>query len=161
MCTYIPRLGSPSPIPQSHPSRIPLSTKLSSHATQQLPVAIYLFHTWQCMSVLFSSFVPPTPSPLCPQVSLHLDLYSCPENMFIRTIFLDSIYIYMLIYDICFPNSDFFHSVTDSGFIHITKNGPIAFLLWIIFHCIYVPQPHYPLPCGWAFRLLPCPHYCK
>ena len=40
-----------------------------------------------CMSVLLSQFIPPSPSPLCPYIqSLHLCLYSCPENRFIRTV---------------------------------------------------------------------------
>ena len=50
-----PRLGSPSPVPQSHPSRMPPSAELSSHAAQQLPVASICFtHGSACKSVLSS-----------------------------------------------------------------------------------------------------------
>ena len=54
-----------------------------------------------CVSVLLS---------VRPTLSLPY-LYSCPANRFICTIFLDSIYIYVLIYDICFSLSDLLHSV--------------------------------------------------
>ena len=33
-------------------------------------------------------------------------------------------------------------------------------LNWI-FHCVYVPQLHYPFFCRWTSRLLPWPGYCK
>ena len=43
-------------------------------------------------AVLFSAFVPPCPSPLCPYIyPLRLCLSSCPPNRFISSIFLDSI----------------------------------------------------------------------
>ena len=32
---------------------------------------------------------------------------------------------------------------------------------WVIFHGVYVAQLPYPFVCWWAFRLLPCPGYCK
>ena len=55
-------------------------------------------------SVLLSQFIPPLLSLLCPQVCpLCLCLYSCPENWFISTIFIDSIYMQ---YHICFSFSD-------------------------------------------------------
>ena len=28
---------------------------------------------------------------------------------------------------------------------------------WVIFHCVYVPQLHYPFICWWTSRFLPCP----
>ena len=61
---------------------------------------------------LSSSHLPITP--LHAQVtSVRLHLYFCPTNRFISTIFPDSIYIYIytLIYNVCFSLSDFLHSV--------------------------------------------------
>ena len=37
----------------------------------------------------------------------------------------------------------------------------VPFYSWVIFHCMYVPQPLYPFICQWTSRLLPCPSYCK
>ena len=46
----------------------------------------------QCYFLNLSHLLLPT---LCPQVlSLHLHLYSCPENRLMGTIFLDSIYMH-------------------------------------------------------------------
>ena len=71
-----------------------------------LPMVIYMF---QCYSL--NSFYPLLPL-LCPEVcSLCLCLYSCPANTFISTIFLDSLSLYTLIYNIFFPLSDLLHSV--------------------------------------------------
>ena len=47
---------------------------------------------------------------LCPN-SLWLCFYSCPSSRFISTIFLESIYICVLMYDIWFSLSDLLHSV--------------------------------------------------
>ena len=37
----------------------------------------------------------------------------------------------------------------------------ILFNRWVIFHCVYVSQIHYPFVCQRTSRLLPCPCYCK
>ena len=37
----------------------------------------------------------------------------------------------------------------------------VPFYGWLIFHCVYVPQLHYPFVCQWTSRLLPCSSYCK
>ena len=47
---------------------------------------------------------------------------------------------------------------------HVAENGIIhsflfTFYGWVIFHCVYVPQPSYPFVCWWTSRLLPCPGY--
>ena len=36
-----------------------------------------------------------------------------------------------------------------------------SFYGWVILHCIYVPHLLHTFLCWWAFRLLPCPGYCK
>ena len=44
--------------------------------------------------MLLSQFIPSSPSPAVSQIcSLCIRLYSCPANMFISTIFLDSIHM--------------------------------------------------------------------
>ena len=35
------------------------------------------------------------------------------------------------------------------------------FFLWLIFHCVFIPELLYPFICGQTSRLLPCPSYCK
>ena len=35
------------------------------------------------------------------------------------------------------------------------------FNIWVIFHCVYVPQLSYPFICWWTSRLLPFPSYCN
>ena len=79
----------PNPPSPPHLSRSSHSAELSSWAVQQLPTG-YVFYTWQCMHGLTCLSVYSTLSfpPPCPQhLSLHLCLYSCPENMSIYTIF--------------------------------------------------------------------------
>ena len=88
-------LGPPSQPPLCHPSRSSQSSELSSLSYIAASHSC-LFHTWQCIySVLLSHFIPSSSlSTPCPSVhSLHLQLYSCPTNRFICTIFLDSIYM--------------------------------------------------------------------
>ena len=55
---------------------------------------------------LISQFIPPSSFPLCSQVySLHLHLYSCPENGFIYTVFLNSTYMNYTIFVFLFLTS--------------------------------------------------------
>ena len=97
----------------SYPSRLSESTRLSylcypttSHQLSILSVVMYMF---QCYSLNSSHpLLPPLYSQVC---SLSLHLYSCPANRFISTIFLDSIYICVLIHSICFSLSKLLHSV--------------------------------------------------
>ena len=65
------------------------------------------------VSMLLSLFVPPFPSPLCPQVcSLCLCSHYCSANRFISTIFLDSIVTmhlcaYLLSYSVMSDSLDY------------------------------------------------------
>ena len=56
----------------------------------QFPLAICLTYNNAYASVLLPQLVPPSPSPLCPQVSCCLRLHCCPADRLISTIFLDS-----------------------------------------------------------------------
>ena len=86
----------------SNPSRLSQSTGLSSlcHSANSywLSISHVVMHTFQW----HSEFIPSFP---CPTVSTSLfsclDLYSCPADRFIRTIFLDSIYSIYSIFYIC------------------------------------------------------------
>ena len=75
----------------------------SSLCYSNFPVAICCTYGNVYVSMLLSQFVPPSPSPICPQVC-SLSLYSWPTNRFISMIFLD--FICMLINNICFSLSD-------------------------------------------------------
>ena len=65
MCTYIPFLSIPRPLPAPHPAslvhhRVP---GWAPRVTRHLPTSS-LFHTWRYMYVNATSpFVPPSPSP--------------------------------------------------------------------------------------------------
>ena len=86
-------LESPSkPLPPSHHSRSSQRTGLSSLCHTATPHYLSVLHTvmyiFQCHSLNSSH-------PLLPQVclqvhSLHLHLFSCPEDRFISMLFLDS-----------------------------------------------------------------------
>ena len=82
--------ASSHPTPLGHhraPIGAPCAVTAGSHWLSLLHMLVYLFQA--C-----SQFIPLSPSSLCPCVhSLHLHLYSCPANMFICTIFLDSTYM--------------------------------------------------------------------
>ena len=95
MYVYPLRLEPPSPRPPTP------ALQVIAVLWVELPTSDYL-HVVVCVCLFWS---PTTSHPLfpllCPQVcSLHLHLYSFPANIFISTIFLDSIYV--LIYNICF-----------------------------------------------------------
>ena len=80
--------------PHLIPSRLSQSTWFEHPESQPFPQAIYCTYGNVYVSMLFSQFVPPSPSPACPQIcSLCLHLHCCPANKFTSTIFLDSIYI--------------------------------------------------------------------
>ena len=62
---------------------------------QHFQLAVCFMHGSIYMSVLLSQFIPPSPSPPVSTVhSLCLCLYSCPTNIFISSIFLESIYMH-------------------------------------------------------------------
>ena len=93
------------PFTPSHCSGLSQSPGLSSLSHSKLPLAGCFTQGSVYVSMLLSPFVAhfpyPAASAACQQVcSLGPSLYYCPANRFIITIFLDFIYIYMLIYDI-------------------------------------------------------------
>ena len=153
------------PLSLSHPSRSSQNTRLDSLCHIATAHQLSILHTalcicWGCSRHLAHSLLPT----LCPQVhSLHLCLHSFPKNNFLNTILLDSIYIYILIYDICFSLSDLLQSVQQAlGSSTSLDLIQICSFIWLIlFHCICVPHLPYPFICRWTSRLLPCPGYCK
>ena len=79
----------PAP-PESHPSRSPQSTAL--RPLRFIAASHCLLHSRWCLYVNAPVSVHPPLLPLCPQVhSLCPYLDSCPANIFIGTIFLDSL----------------------------------------------------------------------
>ena len=94
MYTYIPTLLTLCPL--HHPTALGHHRALSccSALYSSFPLAII----WQYIYVNVTLSLCPTlsfPTTPCPQVhSLHFCLYSCPENRFISTIFLDSTYMH-------------------------------------------------------------------
>lgn len=103
--TYIPwPLGPLSHLGPSHPSIVTQMAELSSLCHTDVSSQAIYFTQGSNTSVLLSQFILPSPSPPpCLQVCyLCLHLYSWAANRFIDTTFTDPIYIYMLIYGICF-----------------------------------------------------------
>ena len=123
------------PLPLEPPSSPPPHPSTSSQHRAEppvlygsIPLVIYLTHGCVCISVLLSQLAPPLLPPLCPQArSLHLCLYSCPANRFIYTIFLDSIYIYALIYAILLF-SFWLHSVWQT----LGSSASLSSFSWVI-----------------------------
>ena len=111
--TYVPSLLNLPPTSQPFPPLWVFTEDWFElpESYRRFPLAILwvVMYMFQCYSLNSSH---PLLPPLCPQVcSLCLCLHCYPTNRFISTIFLDSIYIYALIYDICFSLSDLLHSV--------------------------------------------------
>ena len=86
--------------PPSHLPSIPPLSVITEHGGE-LPVLYSHFTLASClthgnvyMCQCYPQLIPPSPSPLGPQVcSLCLSLYFCSANRFLSTIFLDSIYM--------------------------------------------------------------------
>ena len=100
----------------------------------QLNPVGYLFHMWYCKfpcySLLTSHPLPPPPTPApCQVCFLCLFLHCGPENKFICTIFLDSIYMCQYtIFILLFLSS---LCVIGSRFVHLIRNDSNVFLLWL------------------------------
>ena len=132
----------PSP---SHPTLQPVTEPLfeSPESYSKFPLAIYFTNILQ-ISLLPSSTSHPLlpPLPLCPQVcSLCLFLHCCPENKFISTIFLNS--VYMLQYAIFVSLSNLLHSVQQAlGSSTSLELTQLCSLLWLsripLYTCITV-----------------------
>ena len=90
--TYIPSSWTSL---RPHPARLP-SSQPGLLCCAQLLTSCPSHPGGVCILMLLPPFVPPLLPPLCPQVhSPGLRLHSFLENRFIRTIFLDSIHIYI------------------------------------------------------------------
>ena len=120
--TYITSLLSLPPFPLPHSSRSLQNTRLGSlcyTATSHQLSVLHMVCVCVCVCVcvlcvlmLLSPFIHSLLPPLCSQVhSQYLTLCSFPANRFINTIFLHSIYIHILIHDMCFALYDLLHYV--------------------------------------------------
>ena len=70
---------------------------------------------------------------------------------------LSKFHIYALVY--CFPFWLTSLRIIGSSFTHLIRTD--SNVLFIMVHCVYVPQLSYPFVCWWTSRLLPCPGYYK
>ena len=105
---------------------------------------------WQFYSLNFSYTLFPLPS--CPQVPLHLQLYSRPANRFNGTIFLDSICVNIWYYFFLWLTSP---CMTNSAFIHVTTNVPFYGWYYIVYmyHIFFMHSSVNGHPGCFQFRL--------
>ena len=74
---------------------------------------------------MFSQFVPPVPTPLCPHVHLYVCLSIPALQIDLSILFFSRLHTYALIYSVfLFPTSV---CRTDSRSVHITTNDPVYF----------------------------------
>ena len=123
----------------------------------------YFTHCSIYMSVLFSQFVPSSPSP-----AVSTSPFSMPTSLLLTCTQVNQyhcsrFHIYVSIYGTCFSLSDLFHSVWQTLSSSASPKWPnfIPFYGWVIFHCVYIPHLLYPFIRQWTSRLLPCLGYCK
>ena len=103
-CTCVPH-----PIPQDHSSAPALSTLFHASNLDWRPISHMIISMFQCYSLKSSHpRLLPQSSKVC---SFHLCLFCCLVYRFIVTTFLNSIYIYVLIYCIGVFLSDLLRSV--------------------------------------------------
>ena len=121
----------------SHPSRLSQSTVLNSLLYNNFPLVICFTYGKVYVSVLLSQFGPPSPYPVVSKVcSLCLRLYSCPTNMFIGTVFLDSIYVCVNVQYFVFLFLTYFtlHTLGSSTSLELTQVLVFLGLSSIPFH---------------------------
>ena len=128
-----------------HPSRLSESTELSSLCYRADSLELAILHMGVCTAQCYS------PSSSHPPHRPRVHVYSFPTNRFIRTIFLDSIYIHINIWYLFF--SILLHSVwqTLSPPTSLQMSQFRPFYGWVIFHCICIQHLPYPCPsiCQW------------
>ena len=109
----LPILNSLPPSSPSHPSGLSQCTSPERPVSCIVPgLANHFTYGNIHVSMPFSQIVPPLPSPQSPKAcSLHLCLFCCLSYRVISAIFLNSIYIYALVYCISVFLSGLLHSV--------------------------------------------------
>ena len=128
------------PIPLGHPSAPAPSTLYHALNLDWRFVSHMIICMFQCHSPKSSHphLLPQSPK----DCSIHLCLFCCLTYRVIVTIFLNIIYIYMLILYWCFSFWLTSLCIIGSSFIHLirTDSNACFFNSWVIFHCVYVPQ---------------------
>lgn len=72
---YLLPLSLPSPAPHSPATWSSRSPELGGLSCTAAPHSLSVSHSYLCMALLLSRFIPPSPFPLCPQV--HSSCQSC------------------------------------------------------------------------------------
>ena len=135
-------------------------------------LVIHFIHITVYMSITISQFITPTsPLPAVSPLGVHtFFLYVCVSISALQTsssVPFSTFHIYALIYGICFSLSDLLHSVWQSldasTYLQLTQFHSFLWLsnipLYICTKTMY--QNFFIHSSWWAFRLLPCPGYCK
>ena len=136
-----------------------------------VPWPLLSFHIYwhiECSTSTASSFrtlntwagIPPPPLALFVvmlSVSVSLPYKLLPYKCYISNIFLNSIYMCQYAISVFF----FLTSLCTTGSSTSLELTQIRSFIWLIVHCLYVPQLLYAFICRWTSRLLPCPGFCK
>ena len=119
-----------SPPPTFLPSGLSQSTGFGCPASC-IKLALVIYFTLGKVHIQCYSLRPSHPHllPLSPKVcSLYLCLLCCAESIIKGNIFLNSIYIYVLIHRLCLSLPDLLHSTKGSRFIHLKLTQTHSFL---------------------------------
>ena len=117
----------PHPISQGHLNAPALSTLSRAPNLDWRSVSHMIIYMFQCYSLKSSH---PRLLPQSPRVcSLHLCLFCCLAYRVIVTIFLNSIYMCLLVYCIGVFLSDLLHCIIGSSFIHLIRTDSNVFFV--------------------------------
>ena len=148
-----PSKASLPPPTLSHPFGLSQSPGWSSRSHTADPHWLCVLQMVACMCPCYSLH---SSHPLCPEVCP----LSAPLLLPCKQAHQDHVSrfrIFVLIYDICSSLLTYFTLYDrlqgSSTSLELTQ---MCSFLWLIFHCVYIPQLLYPFICQWTSRLLPC-----
>ena len=156
MCCF--PLEPPSRLP-SHPTPLVVTEHqfaLPESYSKFPPAVCFAYGTHVFVSIVLPPFTWPRVQKCVLYVCISIPTLQI--GLSVRT--LETPYICVLIYDICFSDITALCTI-GSRFIHLIRTDTkcVPFNGWVLFHCTYVPQFLYLFICWWTSRLLLCPGY--
>ena len=124
-----------------HPSRLSQSTPLSSPCHTLLPMVMYV-------SVLFSQFVPSSPSPTVFKSLFSMSASPLLPCTWVHQHRLSGLHTHAWVYTICPSLCDLLHPIVGSRFIHLIRTA--VFFIVVSLHC----YTFYFIDIGWWYKVL-------